>query len=113
MRISRAVYPASFAVLVCILAALAAVVRTADARSTAPTAGASKVAGTVSARMVINRFRAVGRRVVGQGTVISTYTDAAGVTTVKRKPFRLTIRERHSRHRYAAVQQEEPMCHVL
>jgi hypothetical protein len=118
MRISRAVHPASFAVLVCILAALAAVVRTADARPTAPTAGASKVAGTVSARMVINRFRAVGKRVVGQGTVITTYKDAAGVTSVKRKPFRLTIRERHNgrirRHyTWSGVQQEEPLCHVL
>ena len=112
MRNLRAVYPAVAVVLLCIFAALAAVVRPADARSTAPTAGASKVAGTVSARMVINRFRAVGKRVVGQGTVISTYKDAAGVTTVKRKPFRLTIRERHSR-RWAAVQQEEPLCHIL
>ena len=118
MRIPRAVYPAAAVVLLCIFAGLAAVVRTADARPTGPTAGASKVAGTVSARMVINRFRAVGKRVIGQGTVISTYKDAAGVTTVKRKPFRLTIRERHNgriRHRmsYSAVQQEEPLCHVL
>jgi hypothetical protein len=62
--------------------------------------------------MVINRFRAVGKRVIGQGTVISTYKDAAGATTVKRKPFRLTIRERHSRQRLR-VQQEEPLCHIL
>jgi hypothetical protein len=114
MRISRAVLPASLLVLACIFAALAAVGSTADARPTAPTAGASKVAGTVSARMVINRFRAVGKRVVGQGTVISTYKDAAGVTSVKRKPFRLTIRERHTRQRqtWSAVQQE-PLCHIL
>jgi hypothetical protein len=115
MRISRAAYPASLAVLVCIFAALAGVVRAADARPTGPTAGASKVAGTVSARMVINRFRAVGKRVVGQGTVISTYKDASGGVSVKRKPFRLTIRERHSRqqHTWSAVQQEEPLCHIL
>jgi hypothetical protein len=115
MRNLRAVYPAVAVVLLCIFAALAAVVRPADARSTAPAAGASKVAGTVSARMVINRFRAVGKRVVGQGTVISTYKDAAGVTTVKRKPFRLTIRERHYRKRmsWSGVQQEEPLCHIL
>ena len=115
MRNKRAVFPAVAVVLLCIFAALAAAVRPADARSTAPTAGASKVAGTVSARMVINRFRAVGKRVVGQGTVISTYKDAAGVTTVKRKAFRLTIRERHFRKRMAlsAVQQEEPLCHIL
>jgi hypothetical protein len=115
MRFSRGVHATSLAVLVCILAALAAVVRSADARPTAPTAGASKVAGTVSAQMVINRFRAVGKRVIGHGTVISTYKDAAGVTSVKRKPFRLTIRERHSRQRqsWSAVQQEEPLCHIL
>ena len=113
MRNKRAVFPAVAVVLLCIFAALAAAVRPADARSTAPTAGASKVAGTVSARMVINRFRAVGKRVVGHGTVISTYKDAAGVTSVKRKPFRLTIRERHTRQRLSAVQQEEPLCHIL
>ena len=70
MRNLRAVFPAVAVVLLCVFAAFAAVVRPADASSTAPTAGASKVAGTVSARMVINRFRAVGKRVVGQGTVI-------------------------------------------
>src|SRR5215211_7602050 len=118
MRFSRAVHPASVVVVVCLFAALAAIVRTADARPTAPTAGTSKVAGTLSARMVINRFRAVGKRVVGQGTVISTYKDAAGATSVKRKPFRLTIRERHNgrirRHyTWSGVQQEEPLCHVL
>jgi hypothetical protein len=119
MRNSRAAYPALLAVVVCILAAFAAVVRTADARPTAPaapTAGASKVAGTLSARMVINRFRAVGKRVVGYGTVISTYKDAAGVTTVKRKPYRLTIRERHTRQQqgWSGAQQEPaPLCHVL
>lgn len=111
MRNTRAVFSAVVVVLLCSLAALAAVVRTADARPTAPTAGASKVAGTVSARMVINRFRAVGKRVIGQGTVISTYKDAAGATSVTRKPFRLTIRERHSRQRLTV--QQEPLCHIL
>jgi hypothetical protein len=115
MRIRRAIHPVWLAVLVCVFAALAAVVHSADARPTAPTASASKVAGTVSARMVINRFRAVGKRVVGQGTVISTYKDASGATSVKRKPFRLTIRERHLRRQqtWASVQQQEPLCHVL
>ena len=116
MRYSRAVYPAVLAILVCLVAALAAAVRPADARPTAPTAGASKVAGTLSARMVINRFRAVGKRVVGQGTVISTYKDAAGATSVRRKPFRLTISERHTRQQqgWSGVQQEPaPLCHVL
>jgi hypothetical protein len=122
MRYSRAAYRAAFfTVFVCIFAALAAAVRTADASSTAPTAptaptaGASKVAGTLSARMVINRFRAVGKRVVGQGTVISTYKDAAGATSVKRKSFRLTIRERHMRQQqgYSAARQAPELCHVL
>ncbi len=31
--------------------------------------------------MVVNGFTAVGKRVVGQGTAISTYTDKAGATT--------------------------------
>jgi hypothetical protein len=116
MRYSRAVFPALLAVLLCTFAASAALVRPADARSTAPTASASKVAGTLSARMVINRFRAVGKRVVGQGTVISTYKDAAGATSVSRKPFRLSIRERHMRRQqgWSSVQQEPvPLCHVL
>ena len=115
MRIRRAIHPVWLAVFVCVFAALAAVVRSADASPTAPTASASKVAGTVSARMVINRFRAVGKRVVGQGTVISTYKDASGATSVKRKAFRLTIRERHFRRQqtWASVQQQEPLCHVL
>jgi hypothetical protein len=117
MRISRAAYLAMLAILACIVAAVAAFVRPADARSTAPTATASKVAGTVSARMVINRFRAVGKRVVGHGTVISTYKDANGATSVKRKPFRLAIRERHNgRNRQQqgwSGAQQEPLCHVL
>jgi hypothetical protein len=119
MRYSRAVFPALLAVLVCTFAAFAAVVRTADARTTAPTAptaGASKVAGKLATRVVINRFKAVGKRVVGRGTVISRYTDTAGVTSVTRKPFRLAIRERHNRRMstWSAVQQEpEPLCHVL
>jgi len=122
MRYSRAVFPALLAVLLCTFAALAAVVRTADASptaptaATAPTAGASKVAGKVATRVVLNRFKAVGKRVVGRGTVISRYTDTAGVTRVTRKPFRLAIRERHNRRMssWSAFQQEpEPLCHVL
>jgi hypothetical protein len=116
MRFSRAVFPALLAVLLCIFAASAALVRSAEARPAAPTASASKVAGTLSARMVIKRFRAVGKRVVGQGVVISTYKDAAGVTSVTRKPFRLAIRERHTRQQqgWSGAQQEPaPLCHVL
>jgi hypothetical protein len=122
MRFSRAVYPALIAVVLCAFAALAGLVRSADASPaaptapTAPTARTSKVAGTVATRVVLNRFKAVGKRVVGRGTVISRYTDTAGITRVTRKPFRLAIRERHNRRMstWSAFQQEpEPLCHVL
>jgi hypothetical protein len=121
MSVSNGRRLAIAALFVCILAGLAALVQSANAgsaRASGPATSTSKVAGTVSARMVINRFRAVGKRVVGQGTAISTYTDASGGTTVKRKPFRLTIRERHNgrirqRMSLSSAQQEEPLCHVL
>ena len=78
-----------------------------------PTAGPSKVAGTVSTQMVINRFTAVGKRVVGQGTVVSTYTDTAGATSVKRRSFRVTIpKQAPQQLRWSAVQQE-PLCQIL
>jgi hypothetical protein len=79
-----------------------------------PTAGVSKVAGTVSTRMVIDRFTAVGKRVVGQGTVVSTFTDMAGATSVKRKSFRLTIAKRRApqQQRLFGVQQET-LCQIL
>jgi hypothetical protein len=119
MRYSRAVYPALLAILLCVVAALAAAVGPADARSSGPTgatATSSRVAGTLSTRVVIKRFKAVGKRVVGHGTVISRYTDAAGATSVSRKQFWLRIRERHARQQqgWSAAQQEpEPLCHVL
>ena len=59
-----------------------------------PTVGASKVAGTVSTQMIVDRFMAVGKRVVGQGTVVTTYTDAAGATSVQRRSIRLAISKR-------------------
>ena len=79
-----------------------------------PTVGASKVAGTVSTRMVVDRFMAVGKRVVGQGTVITTYTDATGATSVQRRSIRLAISKRlvQQRLRLAAVQQET-LCQIL
>jgi hypothetical protein len=91
--------------LVCALAGLAALVQPANAGSTGPTVATSKVAGTVSTRMVVNGFRAVGKKVVGQGTVVSTYRSTAGQTTVRRKHFRIAIRER--------VQQQTPLCRIL
>ena len=125
MRISRAAYPALLVVLLCFVAGVATAVRSADARSTGPAATTSKVAGTLSTRVVINRFKAVGKRVVGRGTAISRYTDAAGVTSTSRKSFWLRISERVNRPRHtpkrhtrqhqrslSAVQQL-PLCHIL
>jgi hypothetical protein len=57
----------------------------------------STVAGTVSTRLIFDRFKAVGRKVVGQGTVVSRWRSVDGRTTVKRKHFSLTIRgSKHS-----------------
>ncbi|MDQ3931492.1 MAG: hypothetical protein M3252_01435, partial [Actinomycetota bacterium] len=95
------------ALLVGVLAGLAALVQPANAGSTAPVATASEVAGTVSTRMVLNRFTAVGRRVVGRGTVTSTFRDATGKTTVSRKRFWIRIREQSARF------QQATMCHIL
>jgi hypothetical protein len=81
-----------------------------------PAVGASKVAGTVSTRMVVNGFTAVGKRVVGQGTVVTTYTDLAGKTSVQRRAFRLTIAKRRVAQQlgWSAAQQEpEPLCEIL
>jgi hypothetical protein len=57
--------------------------------------------------MVFNRFKAVGRRVVGRGTVISTFRNTAGKTTVTRKHFWIRIREQ------SFQLQQEPLCHIL
>jgi hypothetical protein len=59
--------------------------------------------------VTINRFKAVGRKVVGLGTAVSTFRDAAGVTTVTRKHFWLSI---HGR-RTMQVQQRETTCQIL
>jgi hypothetical protein len=97
---------ATFAV--CILAGLAALVQSANAgRPTAPASTSSTVIGTVSTRMVMNRFTAVGRRVVGRGTVISTFRNTAGKTTVKRRNFWIRIREQSFRL------QQDTLCHIL
>ena len=78
-----------------------------------PAVAPSKVAGTVSTRMIVDRFTAVGRRVVGQGTVVSTFTDMNGTTSVKRKTFRLTIaKHRVSQMRLMGAQQET-LCQIL
>jgi len=59
--------------------------------------------------MVINRFAAVGTKIVGYGTATSTLRDANGVTTsVAKKTYRLTLR--NQRNARAAV---EVPCHIL
>jgi uncharacterized protein (UPF0333 family) len=85
---------------ICALAAVSALVHPATAGSSATSASASaapaapmsRVAGTLSERVVVNRFRAIGRKVVGLGTASSTYTDANGVKSVRRKHFWMSIR---------------------
>ena len=107
MSISKGGGLVLLALLVGVLAGLAALVQPANAGSTAPAANGSTVVGTVSTRMVLNRFTAVGRRVVGRGTVVSTFRNSAGKTTVKRKHFWIRI------HGQAPRLQEDTMCHIL
>jgi hypothetical protein len=115
MGIGRAFRIAFIGLLVCTLAASGSLVRGANAGSSASAASAapagtmSKAVGTASTRMVINRFRAVGRKVVGVGTVIASYTSTSGVRTVKRRHFSLTIRTWHQ----AQVQQQATVCSIL
>ena len=96
------------AVLVCGLAASAALVNVGNAGSAGPTAVRGKVAGTVETRVAIKRFAAVGTKIVGYGTATSTLRDAAGVTTsVAQKPFRISLLQRQTR-----AQQSAP-CQIL
>jgi len=101
--------------LVCTLAASGALVRGANADSSGsatsagPAGAMSKAVGTASTRMIVNRFRAVGHKVVGVGTVIAKYTSTSGVTTVKRRHFSLTFRTWHK----AQVQQQKTVCSIL
>jgi hypothetical protein len=92
MSISRAAR-AALLLLVCGLAAVvAAFGPVSNQGSSAAAAPTSKVAGTIATRLTIDRFRAVGRKVVGLGTVVSTWRSASGHRTVKRKHFRFQIR---------------------
>jgi hypothetical protein len=93
-------------ILVCGLAAASALVRVADAGPTAAKAPTSRSVGTVSTRLIINRFRAVGRKVVGRGTVISTFRNRSGMTSVTQRHVRITLREQR------AMQVQE-QCHIL
>jgi hypothetical protein len=106
MSTSRAVR-AALLLLVCGLATVAALALSPRAGSTAGAAPNSRVAGTISTRLVLDRFVAVGRRVVGRGTVVSKWRDVHGITSVKRKHFRLTIRA--PKH----AQQTQTVCQIL
>jgi hypothetical protein len=115
MTIAKALRLAFVGVLVCALAASGALVRGASAGSNGRAASAgpagptSKVVGTESTRLIINRFHAVGRKVVGAGTVIASYTNTSGVTTVKRKHFSMRFRTWHQ----AGLQQQGTVCSIL
>jgi hypothetical protein len=110
MRISKSTAIVLTAFVICGLAGLAALVQPASAgpaSASAPAAPASTVAGTVTTRMSITRFVAVGKRVVGRGTVVTTYRNIAGKTTVKRRSFWIRIREQ------SFQLQQTPLCHIL
>lgn len=77
---------------VCALCVGATLVSPAAAGSSGPAHATSSVAGKLSTNVVINRFRAVGRRLVGQGTAVSKFTDATGKISTTRKQFRVTLR---------------------
>ena len=98
------------------LAAVSAVADTGRAEATAgvvtaPTGAAREVAGTIETKVVVNRFSAVGKKVVGHGVATSTVRRADGVTSVTKKAFRLTIRTANVKQR--RTQQVEPTCHIL
>lgn len=109
MTIPNAVRLAA-AIAVCALCVGATLVSPAAAGSTSngPVTRTSSVAGTLSTHVVINRFRAVGRRVVSQGSAISKFTDAAGKTSTTRKSFRVTLRS-WRRH----FDQGQTICQIL
>src|SRR3954453_4834146 len=80
--------------------------------NTPPPAAATRVAGAVSTQMVVDRFTAVGKRVLGQGTATSRYTDAAGTTSVQRRSFPLTIAQHQAPQQQRSLEQL-PLCQVL
>jgi hypothetical protein len=113
MNMSRA-RRLAFLGFVCTLATFAALVNAGSAGSTAqqvaPQAPTSKIVGTETTRVIINGFRNVGRRVVGRGTEVATFRNSAtGLTTVRRKHFRLTIRT----WQQAQLQQTGTVCSIL
>jgi hypothetical protein len=107
MTIPNAVRLAA-AIAVCALCVGATLVSPAAAGSREHATTSSSVAGTLSTHVVLKRFRAVGRRVVGQGTAISKFTDATGKTTTKRKTFRVALRGSRKH-----TSQAQTVCQIL
>jgi hypothetical protein len=105
---------AALTVLTFGLMATAALAAPGQAEPTTPTAvptATQEVAGTVETRVVVNRFTAVGKKVVGHGTATSTVRRADGTTSVTKKKFQLKIR--HATPKQRRLQQAEPTCHIL
>ncbi len=106
---------AALTVLLVALATAAALTDSGRAQPAAPavvpSAASKAVAGTVETRVVINRFSAVKKKVVGHGTTTSTVRRADGTTRTTKKNFRLTIRPALLKTR--RLQQAQPTCHVL
>jgi hypothetical protein len=103
------------AVVLALLGAAAAFGATVNSDSAAAANGASAIpagaiAGSVDTRMVIRRFTAVGRRVVGRGVAISTLRDPNGVvTSTTQKSFGITLRTGRTR----VLQQTQETCQIL
>jgi hypothetical protein len=109
MTIANAVRLAAVSA-VCALCVAATLVSPAAAgsTSTAPAAATSSVAGTLATHVVLNRFHAAGRRLVGQGTAVSKFTDASGKVTTTRKQF--VVKLRSWRRQF---DQGQTVCQVL
>src|SRR4051794_8370970 len=84
---------AALAVLVAALASISTLAAGAQAATVARSVtAAGSVAGTVETRLVINRFSAVGSKLVGRGMLTSTYRNASGaVLSQAAKPTSLTV----------------------
>jgi hypothetical protein len=93
--------------LTCALAVFAALIKPAPADSAAAQVPTSRVAGVETTHLYINGFRAVGRKVVGRGTAIATFTNSVGRRTVRRKHFRIAIGTR------VQTQQVGTTCPIL
>jgi hypothetical protein len=115
MTTSRPVRFGCSAVFVAVLAALAALVTPASAGSASngvPVGAlvpSSEVAGVQTTRLYIDRFRAVGKKVVGRGTAVASFKNANGHVTVRRTHYSVTLRTWHRMQ----LQQQGTMCSIL